>query len=57
LGKWAAQIQNSNTGKKQWLGTFDITEEEAHAYDVMALEYQRPRAQLNFPLDVCCASV
>ena len=56
-GKWSAQIQNPMTGKKQWLGTFDFAKEAERAYDAMALEYQGPRAQLNFPQDAWRVSV
>ena len=43
-------------GKKQWLDTFDFTEEAARAYDAKVLEYQGRRAHLNFPQDAWCVS-
>lgn len=49
-GRQAAQINNLDVGKKQWLGMF-AAKEAAHAYDAMAVHYQEQRALVNFPID------
>ncbi len=46
--KWYAQISNSNNGNI-YLGTFDLPEEAARAYDEAALEKWGEFASLNFP--------
>jgi hypothetical protein len=48
-GKWAAQINNLKSGKKQWLGSFATADEATRAYDAMAVQYHGQWVQLNFP--------
>ncbi|EEF30029.1 AP2/ERF and B3 domain-containing transcription factor At1g51120 [Ricinus communis] len=49
-GKWGARIAYKY--KAYWLGTYDIEEEAAIAYDRAAIKLQRSDAPLNFPMPI-----
>ncbi|CAM0884468.1 unnamed protein product [Alopecurus aequalis] len=46
-GRYATEI--TADGVRWWIGTFDIAELAARAYDVAAWRFGRPRAEMNFP--------
>nr|GFD25070.1 dehydration responsive element binding protein [Tanacetum cinerariifolium] len=48
-GKWVAEIQQQNGGKKLWLGTFGFAVEGALAYDEAARVIYGPVARINLP--------
>ncbi|KAH7661355.1 AP2/ERF domain-containing protein [Dioscorea alata] len=48
-GRYAAEIRNLSTKKRHWLGTFDIAEEAALAYDLASITFRGiEKAQTNF---------
>ncbi|KAM0902682.1 hypothetical protein ACQ4PT_019137 [Festuca glaucescens] len=47
LGRYAPEI--THDGERWWMGTFDHTEEAAHAYDLAAFRSGLPAHFLNFP--------
>ncbi|OAY60102.1 AP2/ERF and B3 domain-containing transcription factor At1g50680 [Manihot esculenta] len=49
-GKWGARIAFKY--KAHWLGTYDLEEEAAMAYDRAAIKLQRSDAPLNFPMTI-----
>ncbi|WCJ25818.1 AP2/B3 transcription factor family protein [Euphorbia peplus] len=49
-GKWGSRIAFKY--KAYWLGTYDMEEEAAMAYDRAAIKLQRSDAPLNFPMEV-----
>ncbi|KAI3847165.1 hypothetical protein MKW92_011458 [Papaver armeniacum] len=51
-GKWAAEIRDSHTKKRLWLGTFSSAEEAAMVYDEAAVRIKGADAILNFPSSV-----
>ncbi|XP_026416713.1 ethylene-responsive transcription factor ERF070-like [Papaver somniferum] len=51
-GKWAAEIRDSHTKKRLWLGTFSSAEEAAMVYDEAAVRIKGADAILNFPSPV-----
>ncbi len=51
-GKYRAQI--SEGGKMVYLGTFEVEEDAARAYDERARVLHGDRAKLNFPDDFPC---
>lgn len=48
-GRWAAEIRDSTSRKRLWLGTFDTAEEAAVEYDKAAVRLKGPGAITNFP--------
>ncbi|KAI4371032.1 hypothetical protein MLD38_019309 [Melastoma candidum] len=56
-GKYAAEIRDSaRQGAWKWLGTFEIAEEAALAYDRAAFRMRGSKALLNVPVDFVVAS-
>lgn len=49
-GKWGARI--SFNYKPYWLGTYEMEEDAAMAYDRAAIKLQRSDAPLNFPMTI-----
>ena len=47
-GRYAAEI--TCDGRRRWLGTYDMPENAARAYDIVAWRLGRSRYDLNFPL-------
>ncbi|XP_065860146.1 ethylene-responsive transcription factor ERF086 [Euphorbia lathyris] len=47
-GRYAAEIRDSTTKERRWLGTFDTAQEAAFAYDRAALTMKGNQARTNF---------
>ncbi|GJP61112.1 hypothetical protein CLOP_g18316 [Closterium sp. NIES-67] len=47
--RYIAEIKNTSSGVRKWLGTFATAEEAALAFDRAAVEIRGAKAKLNFP--------
>ncbi|KAK2642512.1 hypothetical protein Ddye_024275 [Dipteronia dyeriana] len=49
-GAWVAEIRDSNTKVRKWLGSFANAEDAARSYDEASIGMHGVKARVNFPL-------